>query len=130
MKHLAPILFILVLFTQIGLKIGVGTWFMINQSDIIEKYCINKEKTELQCNGKCHLSKQIALIENHSTENENTNDKHQNKLPVVQEFVQYFKILIPLNIDITKLKSKYIFTNKLYSEPYFNSDSPPPQNNV
>lgn len=33
--------------------------YMFNQDYIAEFLCINKDKPELQCNGKCHLVKQI-----------------------------------------------------------------------
>ena len=32
----------------------------INQTSIIENFCVNKEEPELECNGKCHLKKQIT----------------------------------------------------------------------
>lgn len=34
--------------------------FKVNQSYIIENLCRNKDKQEMQCNGKCHLSEMIA----------------------------------------------------------------------
>ncbi len=36
-------------------------YFELNIDDIIETYCVNKEKPQLQCNGKCHLTKQLTL---------------------------------------------------------------------
>ncbi|WP_203256028.1 hypothetical protein [Hyunsoonleella ulvae] len=33
--------------------------YIINQDYIAEFLCINKDKPEIQCNGKCHLVKQI-----------------------------------------------------------------------
>ena len=33
--------------------------YVLNQDYIAEFLCINKDKRELQCNGKCHLVKQI-----------------------------------------------------------------------
>lgn len=33
--------------------------YIINQDYIAKFLCINKDKPELQCNGKCHLVKQI-----------------------------------------------------------------------
>ncbi|AQS95290.1 hypothetical protein BXQ17_10490 [Polaribacter sp. BM10] len=35
-------------------------YFELNIDYIIEKYCVNKDAPELQCNGKCHLAKKIA----------------------------------------------------------------------
>lgn len=33
--------------------------YVLNQDYIAEFLCINKDKPELQCNGKCHLVKEI-----------------------------------------------------------------------
>ena len=30
--------------------------FYLNQSEISELFCVNKEKPQLNCNGKCHLN--------------------------------------------------------------------------
>lgn len=35
----------------------------INQAEITEKFCENKDKPILKCNGKCHLMKQLKLQE-------------------------------------------------------------------
>ena len=35
-------------------------YYQLNIDYIIETYCVNKDKPELQCNGKCHLAKQIT----------------------------------------------------------------------
>lgn len=40
-------------------KIGIVVDFKINQDFIAEVLCINKDKPTLNCNGKCHLSKQL-----------------------------------------------------------------------
>ncbi|GGD21719.1 hypothetical protein GCM10011368_24680 [Hyunsoonleella pacifica] len=33
--------------------------YVLNQDYIAEFLCVNKDKPKLQCNGKCHLAKQI-----------------------------------------------------------------------
>ena len=42
-------------FQNIGMYIG----FKLNQTYIAEVLCINKDKPEMGCNGKCHLNKQL-----------------------------------------------------------------------
>lgn len=37
--------------------------YLVNKAEIIEQFCENKEKPQLQCNGKCHLAKQIVQVE-------------------------------------------------------------------
>lgn len=33
--------------------------YMIRKDLIIEKFCVNKAKPEMHCNGKCHLEKRV-----------------------------------------------------------------------
>lgn len=35
--------------------------FYFNRAEITEKYCVNKEKPEKKCHGKCHLEKQLTV---------------------------------------------------------------------
>lgn len=42
------------------------TVFISTQEKIIDEYCINKERPEMQCNGKCYLSKQLKETEQQS----------------------------------------------------------------
>lgn len=35
------------------------TFFLINQKQIAEKYCVNKEKPILKCHGSCYLKKEL-----------------------------------------------------------------------
>lgn len=45
-------------------------YYQLNINTIVEKYCVNKAKPKLQCNGKCYLSKQRAVQQNTETSNE------------------------------------------------------------
>lgn len=41
--------------------LGNVVYFQAHIDTIVEKYCVNKSKPQLNCNGKCHLSKQINV---------------------------------------------------------------------
>jgi len=41
--------------------------YVINKDYITEILCINKEKTELNCEGKCYLMQQLKTQENNKT---------------------------------------------------------------
>ncbi|MFC7443750.1 hypothetical protein C7H62_0183 [Mesoflavibacter sp. HG96] len=45
-------------------------YYALNIDYIIETYCINTDKPELACNGKCHLAKQLQ----NSNDNTQTNN--------------------------------------------------------
>lgn len=47
----------------LGIKSYVVLDWKINQDEITEKYCVNKDKPMMNCNGKCYLSKQLENLE-------------------------------------------------------------------
>ena len=47
-------------------QLTVYGYFLVNQAEITELFCINKEKPRLKCNGKCHLK---STMENSSGAN-------------------------------------------------------------
>ncbi len=42
-------------------NVGYVLYYELNIDYIIETYCVNKEKPKLECNGKCHLMKQLNV---------------------------------------------------------------------
>lgn len=64
-------LFLLLIFQQAW----VVVYFKLNQVAIEKTFCINRDKPELQCQGKCHLKKELqetdhtdfSLIKRHQT---------------------------------------------------------------
>ncbi|WP_282124379.1 hypothetical protein [Algibacter mikhailovii] len=67
-KNIAIILF-LVLSVRPAYYLGQVAYFQLNIDYIIENYCINTDKPELQCNGKCHLAKQMQMETDDDSEN-------------------------------------------------------------
>lgn len=51
----------------------VYSLYYANQKAITEKYCINKAKLKLHCNGKCYLSKKLNQL--NQTDNPRGNQK-------------------------------------------------------
>lgn len=45
-------------------------WFYNNQVILAEKYCENKDKPMLHCNGKCYLAKKLQKLEQEETQNQ------------------------------------------------------------
>jgi hypothetical protein len=57
-KILAYTFFIIVLSSQLK-QLAIYTNFKFNQGFIARVLCINQDKPEMKCNGKCHLKKQL-----------------------------------------------------------------------
>lgn len=53
-----------------GIKTVIIVHYGLNIKEITEKYCVNKDKPMLHCNGKCHLAKQLKA----ATDEKNSND--------------------------------------------------------
>ena len=52
--------------------IGCLSYYGLNLNSIIEQYCVNKDKPQLHCDGKCFLAEQLNKA---SDSNENSSDK-------------------------------------------------------
>ena len=39
-------------------------YFKANENEVVMEFCVNKDKPEMQCNGKCHLAKKIETEPN------------------------------------------------------------------
>lgn len=68
LTQISSIIVALLFVYTINFKSFVTLNYFVNQSEIIELFCINKEKPQLQCDGKCHLATQFSEIEK-DTEN-------------------------------------------------------------
>lgn len=40
-------------------RLGFLTYYSLNVSEVSEKYCVNRDKPDLCCQGKCYVSKQM-----------------------------------------------------------------------
>ena len=58
---------LILLLTTLSLRpayfVGNVVYYETHLSEIIEKYCVNKDKPELQCNGQCHLAKELSIAD-------------------------------------------------------------------
>lgn len=94
--------------------------YLIEKDYIAEFLCINKDKPELACEGKCYLMQQLA---------EQNEEKRQNLPPIVMEdypigFVNLFSIASPGN-TVSFRPSTFPYTND-YSYLFSYSDFHPP----
>ena len=93
--------------------------FKLNQKAITEQFCINKSKPELQCNGKCHLTKELQETKDSPSE------KIINTRNFDLAFISYveFELKIP---KIIKKKELVIYREFQHAEPYLEILLPPP----
>lgn len=98
--------------------------YVVNYDYISKVLCVNKEKPKLQCNGKCHLMKELAK----NSENENpisTNKKIASQETAVVFFQEmnsftitplYFQKAKRANSNYSNLYS-YKFSDSIFHPP-------------
>lgn len=85
---------------QLCNKVGVITWFKINQKHIAEMFCVNKSKPQMACNGKCYLKNKLnkaEKAENTTSGKSNSNIKLINEELFINE-IDVVKFFLPLKI--------------------------------
>jgi len=73
--------------------------YVVNYEYITKSLCVNKEKPQMQCNGKCHLMKELAKAA--ETEKPISSDKKINAKQFVEEL--FFQ-------DLTALINQPVYT--------------------
>jgi len=106
------------------LKSGlVMSYYIIFTDSFIENYCVNKDKPELKCDGKCFLSE---LLEKKSTENES-----QDKMMLISSSELVFYIHASLKeipeVDLSSDSHLDLFYSQLYTFNYLESQLKPPK---
>lgn len=108
------------------LKVGVLVSWKLNQTYIVENLCINKNKPEMKCNGKCHLQKQLKRVEDKQDNNNRTSLPLKLKILETDNFVGNSESFVPA-ISETMSHSPISILNNLYSFDYKNTCFKPPQ---
>lgn len=62
-RKFAAILLFLCISYQFVAKLGVIVWYQANIDYVAQELCENKDKPQMQCNGKCYLKKQLAKVD-------------------------------------------------------------------
>lgn len=127
MTRFLSILFVSVFLGGMFYNVYQIGYYLANQEEIIALFCVNKEKPELKCNGKCHLSDQ--LLDN-KTSAYNTDG-------IIPAPTLALLLGVPVEPDteaypIFWLKnSQGIHNDELFvSKIFLDVDSPPPQYSV
>lgn len=102
---------------------GYVAYFELNIDYIVETYCVNKEKPQLQCNGKCHLATQLASNTSNSSTNSYLNTLFEAFIPVY--FQEYQSISLNRNYRADSLK--HWTYNENFNSVFISLLNPPPQ---
>ena len=87
--------------------------YVVNYDYIVNELCENKLKPELKCNGKCHLTKELAKASEGNLKN--SSDK---KINFEQTEIVFFQEIKPIDIRQIYFLNKTSIGNN-YSNLYF-----------
>jgi len=99
-------------------------YFEYNLEAMVEEYCVNKNKPQLKCNGKCHLSKKFTNAYKKDNHKENINNNLiQSLFPVVcilndaTEFNLLDEIRFSTNTTFYKNNYDFLINNQEIKPP-------------
>lgn len=109
---------------SINFKSIITINYLLNTTEITELFCINKEKPKLQCNGKCHLAKELVKVDKEDSESPFSNQQLSYNLDIVSVLV---KQLCELN-ESESLKVNHTSKNLFNTiDHWYSIPSPPPK---
>jgi len=122
MIKISSLALIIAFIYALSVKSLVVLHYEINKTTITQKYCINKDKSYLHCNGKCYLIKQITKIETPANGN----------LPQSINYFdfEYFARLIKHKkaaVFFKEIKKVRFHNNEKIIDLYPSIDTPPPK---
>ena len=110
----------LVLITATSLQqLSILSMYWLAQDYITEKFCVNKDKPELQCNGKCHMKDMVA----ENSEKESKKMSHVENILLVFYTELYVDLPAPLRLQTFTLKLGDVYL----SDAYFDRTFQPPE---
>lgn len=94
-------------------------YYYLDREGFIEMLCVNKDKPEMQCNGKCHLKKVAESNEN--------NDKAPEKAVHFDDLLLFLvcNSKIEFSSKYLKKKNQYHYKNLYSFHKWFSIDHPP-----
>lgn len=99
--------------------------YIVNYDYIVNTLCENKDKPEMQCNGKCHLTKELAEEAGNDNKNPFNNKTSKTEIPqfIISEniseysFVSETEITSSENIGYRPNLNSSLYTSKILHPP-------------
>lgn len=112
------------LFVRPVYQLGYVVYYGMNLKYVIDKYCVNKERPKLNCDGKCYLMQKLSAAE----DNSNDEDKRTTRFTemVFPLFFQTTSYDWRAHLKDTK-KSIDEQADLIYMSPLQNIALPPPK---
>jgi hypothetical protein len=80
MQRIFAIILVAVLIVPASMRVGIMVGYVLQYDAYVSILCDNKDKPELKCNGKCHLSKELTAVNKAESENPSVPGELQKEL--------------------------------------------------
>ncbi|WP_149273024.1 hypothetical protein [Pareuzebyella sediminis] len=100
--------------------------YIVNYDYIVNVLCENKDRPELQCDGKCYLAKQLAK----ETKNSEDNPFGEKRSKLESIHLVFFEVLAPIDFTLTvfdKKRNNFPGVSGLISSLLFSDFGKPPE---
>ncbi len=124
-SQISSIIVVLLFVYTINFKSFVTASYFINQAEIIELFCINKEKPQLKCDGKCHLASQFAEVENDTEDSPFSSDNISYQLDINLSLFENGINISPKDNEISE--AKFASNTPSTLAGFYSILSPPPK---
>ena len=124
-SQISSIIVALLFVYTINFKSFVTVSYFVNQAEIIELFCINKEQPVLECNGKCHLASQLAEVENNSEDSPFSQSNINYSLEINLSLVNNEIDIQPPTDELVQVN--YSTQNTIPCDGFTSTTSPPPK---
>ena len=117
MRAFLSILLISILMSKTVYTIFWQTFFILNQKEIAELECVNKDRPEMNCNGNCYLAKQLKKADQELTQKKSENQRSLENFKQVEGSV-FIAEMETITFFQTDLSQKALAVNDAYSSNY------------
>lgn len=100
--------------------------YAVNYDYIVEKLCENKDKPEMECNGKCYLTKQLAEEAAGEKENPSSNKTSKIEIPQIIISENLPEFIFAYNTEISSVNG-FGYQPDLYNSLFVSGILHPPQ---
>lgn len=97
-------------------------WYQVNQEYVAKELCVNKAKPQLQCNGKCHLMKQLRKLEEPTSQTSNDSKGAKKQTRTVLK-LKSFDWISATDLDTFTIVDLQLPANNLWPESTQNPTS-------
>ncbi|QNK63734.1 hypothetical protein H7F33_04345 [Pedobacter sp. PAMC26386] len=97
-------------------QVFVHAGFELNENYIVSKLCINRDKPQMHCNGKCYLMRKLKQAEQKEKNREHENQRSMHQVGVIVEKTSFNPYM---NCVVQKYKSELPFRLPAYAADIF-----------